>query len=162
MTTTDRIEKDIIIRAPQAHVWRALTDFREFGKWFRAELEQPFVPGQRVTGRTTYPGYEHIRFDVTVDRMEPETYFSYRWHPCCSDAKVDVSAEKQTFVEFHLEAVPGGTRLRVVESGFDALPPSRRSEAFRMNSNGWVEQLGNVTRHAESTSSTDATAGVRR
>lgn len=162
MSSTDRIEKEIVIRAPVAHVWKALTDHREFGKWFRAELERPFAPGQRVTGRTTYPGYEHVRFDVTVERMEPESYFSYRWHPCCIDTKVDVSGEKPTLVEFRLDAVPGGTRLRVVESGFDALPASRRSEAFRMNSNGWVEQLGNVTRHVESASSTDATAGVRR
>jgi len=150
MTTTDRIEKDIIIRAPQAHVWRALTDFREFGKWFRAELERPFSPGQRVTGRTTLPGYEHVRFDVTVDRMEPEAYFSYRWHPCCGGEKVDHADEPPTLVEFHLETVPGGTRLRVIESGFDALPAGRRDQAFRMNSAGWIEQLGNVSRHVTS------------
>lgn len=52
---TDRIEKEIVLRAPRARVWKALTDSREFGTWFRVALDGPFEAGKRITGRMTYP-----------------------------------------------------------------------------------------------------------
>ena len=78
---TDRIEKTIEIRAPVSRVWRALTDHREFGAWFRVRLDGPFVPGQVSRGQITYPGYEHIRWEAVVQKMEPERLFSFTWHP---------------------------------------------------------------------------------
>ena len=146
-STTDRIQKQILLRAPQPRVWRALTDFREFSEWFRVKLEGPFVPGQWTKGQITHPGYEHITMEVLVERMEAESLFSYRWHPYPMDPGVDYSVEPATLVEFRLEAVEGGTLLEVVESGFDLLPASRRDEAFRMNNNGWTGQLKNIERH---------------
>ena len=119
---TDRIEKEILLRAPKSRVWRALTDAEEFGAWFRVELEGPFVPGQRTKGRITYPGYEHLMMEVLVERMDPEELFSFRWHPYAVDPEVDYSSEPMTLVVFWLEEVPGGTRLKVVESGFDTHP----------------------------------------
>jgi len=144
---TDRIEKQILLRAPKSRVWRALTDAEEFGSWFRVKLEGRFVPGERTTGRITYPGYEHVTLEVRVERMEAETLFSFRWHPSAVDPKLNYASEPTTLVEFRLEAVVGGTRLTVLESGFDQLPAGRRDEAFRMNSGGWEEQLGNIERH---------------
>lgn len=144
---TDRIEKQILLRAPKARVWRALTDAGEFGAWFRVRLDGPFLPGGRTTGRITYPGYEHLTMDVKVERMDAETLFSFRWHPAAVDPKVDYAKEPTTLVEFRLEAVAEGTRLTVVESGFDRLPASRRDEAFRMNSGGWAMQMENIERH---------------
>ncbi len=146
-SSTDRIEKQILLRAPQPRVWRALTDAEEFGAWFRVKLEGPFVLGGRTRGKLTYPGYEHITMEVRVERMDAETRFSFRWHPYAVDPKVDYSDEPTTLVEFRLEAVDGGTRLTVVESGFDQLPPGRRDEAFRMNDGGWKQQLTNIERH---------------
>jgi uncharacterized protein YndB with AHSA1/START domain len=146
-TTTDRIEKQIRLRAPKSRVWRALTDAEEFGAWFRVKLEGPFVPGGRTKGKITYPGYEHITMEVWVERMEAETLFSYRWHPYAVDPKVDYSSEPTTLVEFQLKSEGGGTLLTVVESGFDQLPASRRDEAFRMNDGGWKQQLTNIERH---------------
>jgi uncharacterized protein YndB with AHSA1/START domain len=147
MTTTDRIEKKITLRAPLARVWRALTNAEEFGAWFRVKWEGPFALGARVKGRITYPGYEHLVADITIERMEPERLFSYRWHPAAVDAKVDYSDEPTTLVEFHLEPAKEGTLLTVVESGFDRIPVARRGEAFRMNDEGWTEQMKNIERH---------------
>lgn len=146
-TRTDRIEKQILLRAPPARVWRALTDAEQFGQWFRARLEGPFVAGGRTRGRITYPGYEHVVFEVAVERVQPEEFFSFRWHPCAVDMAVDYSKEPTTLVEFRLEAQPEGTRLTIVESGFDSLPPVRRDESFRSNSEGWTIQLGNIQQH---------------
>ena len=147
MTSTDRIEKTIQLRAPVSRVWRALTDAAEFGGWFRVKLEGAFVVGATVRGQITYPGYEHLRMEVLVERMDRERLFAFRWHPAAVDPGVDYSGEPTTLVEFRLEEVAGGTRLTVVESGFDRIPAARRAEAFRMNEGGWAEQLLNIERH---------------
>ena len=143
----DRIEKTIELKAPVSRVWRALTDHREFGAWFRVDLEGPFVPGQPSRGRLTYPGCEHLIWHATVVKMEPERLFSFTWHPYAIDPGKDYSAEQPTLVEFRLEATANGTLLRLTESGFAKLPPERRDEAFRMNDGGWSEQMKNLERH---------------
>lgn len=143
----DTIEKRIELKAPVPRVWRALTDFREFGQWFRVALEGPFVPGQVARGRITYPGYEHVRWEATVKDMQPERLFSFTWHPYAVDPKVDYSQETPTLVEFRLEKIPTGTRLVITESGFDGIPAQRRIEALRMNEGGWAEQTKNIEAH---------------
>lgn len=145
--STDRIEKSVVLRAPRSRVWRALSDAEEFGTWFGVKLEGDFTPGAHVRGRITHPGYEHVTMEVTVERVDPEHLFSYRWHPYAVEPDVDYSAEPTTLVEFRLEEVSGGTRLTVIESGFDRIPPSRRAQAFRMNEQGWAEQIKNIERH---------------
>ena len=147
MTTTDRIEKQVVLRATRARVWRALTDANEFGVWFRAKLEGPFVVGATTRGRIAHPGYEHLTMELAVERIEPQSLFSFRWHPYAADPKVDYSGETPTLVEFRLEEVAGGTRLSIVESGFDAIPAARREEAFRMNEGGWTQQTKNLADH---------------
>jgi uncharacterized protein YndB with AHSA1/START domain len=145
----DRIEKVVDLTAPVSRVWRALTDHQEFGTWFRVRLEGPFVPGQASRGHITYPGYEHLRWEAVVQAMEPERRFSFTWHPYAVDPKADYSGEPSTLVEFTLEPIPTGTRLRIVESGFDRLPAHRRDEAFRMNGRGWSAQAENIARHVD-------------
>jgi uncharacterized protein YndB with AHSA1/START domain len=147
MSNTDRIEKSIELKAPVSRVWKALTDHREFGAWFRVKLEGPFVPGEVSRGQITYPGYEHVRWEAIVQRMEPERLFSFTWHPYAIDPNEDYSGEPPTLVEFTLEPTAKGTLLRVVESGFDKIPKTRRSEAFRMNERGWSAQIENIARH---------------
>jgi uncharacterized protein YndB with AHSA1/START domain len=146
---SDRIEKTIELKAPVSRVWRALTDYQEFGKWFRVRLEGPFVPGQIARGQITYPGYEHVRWEAVVRKMDPERLFSFTWHPYAVDPTADYTGEPPTLVEFTLEKTATGTLLRVVESGFDTLPDKRRHEAFRMNEGGWSAQLGNIAQHVE-------------
>jgi uncharacterized protein YndB with AHSA1/START domain len=146
---TDRIERSVVIDASRERVWRALSDAEEFGTWFGADLAgQTFVPGGHARGRITYPGYEHVFFDVVIERVEPPDLLSFRWHPYAVDPALDYSAEPPTLVTFTLADAPGGrTLLKLVESGFDSIPPARRREAFRMNSQGWEGQMDNIVRH---------------
>jgi uncharacterized protein YndB with AHSA1/START domain len=145
---TNVIEKHIELKAPLSSVWRALTDHREFGEWFRVKLDGPFQPGKVVCGHITHPGYEHCRWEATVQKVEPERLFSFTWHPYAIDPAVDYSAEPATLVEFRLEPTKdGGTLLTLTESGFDGIPKDRRFEAFRMNDHGWTVQMTNIERH---------------
>jgi uncharacterized protein YndB with AHSA1/START domain len=148
MSSTDRIEKKVTLRAPRSRVWRAVTRAEEFGAWFRVKLDGDFVEGSTTHGKITYPGYEGLAFAAHVERIEPERYFAYRWHPYAIDTKVDYTSEPTTLVEFTLEdAGSDTTRLTIVESGFDKVPPGRRDEAFRSNQEGWAEQARNIERH---------------
>jgi len=143
----NRIEKQIGLKAPVSRVWRALTDFNEFGEWFRVKLEGPFVVGQVARGMITHPGYEHVRWEAVVVKMEPERLFSYTWHPYSVDPAIDYSKETPTLVEFRLEATAGGTLLTLTESGFENIPAERRDVALRMNEGGWTAQMKNIERH---------------
>jgi uncharacterized protein YndB with AHSA1/START domain len=140
-TTTDCIQKEILLRAPRKRVWRALTDSKEFGTWFQAVFTEPFRPGARLKGRITYPGYEHLVIDFVIEKMEPERLFSFRWHPNAVDPNADYSKEPTTLVELTLEEVEGGTRLKLVESGFEGIPIARRAEALKSNDGGWAAQM---------------------
>ncbi len=143
----DRIEKRIELKAPVARVWRALSDYREFGAWFGVKLTAPFVPGQPATGQITNPGYEHVTWRCVIQKIEPQSLLSFTWHPYAVDPAVDYSQETPTLVEFRLQAIPTGTPLVVTESGFDKVPSGRRAEAFRRNENGWAIQMRNIERH---------------
>ena len=145
--TTDRIEKQVLLKAPRARVWRALADAGEFGRWFGVELSGGFVPGARLTGRITHKGYEHYPFEMTVERIEPERLFSFRWHPNALDLAVDYSAEPTTLIEFKLQDAEGGTLLTLVESGFERLSPDRLESAYRGNEKGWAQQMEAIARY---------------
>jgi uncharacterized protein YndB with AHSA1/START domain len=147
----DFIEKEIELKAPVSRVWRALSDHHEFGQWFRVKIDRPFVVGEVSRGQIIYPGYEHLKWEATVQKMEPEKLFSFTWHPYAIDPAVDYTKEPTTLVEFRLQPTAAGTLLRVTESGFSKIPEGRRPEAFRMNSEGWTEQLENVARHVGQT-----------
>jgi len=140
----NRVEKRIELKAPVARVWRALTDYREFGEWFRVKLDGPFVAGEISRGHITHPGYEHVKWEAVVQKMEAERLFSFTWHPYAIDPKIDYSKEPPTLVEFRLEKTAGGTLLTVTESGFDKIPAGRREEALRKNEGGWAAQMKNV------------------
>lgn len=170
MSVSDRIEKQILLRAPVPRVWRALTDVEEFGAWFGVRLDEPFAPGRTVTGRFVVLPDEEVFEEYqraqglqpakvaiptgsivfcTVETMEPQRYFSFRWIPYSIDAECDPAQEPTTLVEFRLEAVAEGTRLTIVESGFERVPAHRRERAFRMNDGGWGAQIENVKRYVE-------------
>jgi uncharacterized protein YndB with AHSA1/START domain len=141
---TNSTEKQIGINAPISRVWRALTDHAEFGQWFGARLEGPFVPGKTTAGQITHPGFEHVQLAVTVRKMETERYFSFTWHPYAVDKSMDYSKEAPTLVEFRLAESKGGTLLTVTESGFDRITAGRQAEAFRMHDEGWAEQMKSI------------------
>src|SRR5688572_17728187 len=117
-TSTDRIERQVVIKAPRSRVWRALSNAEEFGEWFGVDLKgKAFAAGQRTQARITIPGFTHVTFDVVIERVEPERLFSWRWHPYPVDPAIDYEKEERTRVVFELKDVEGGTLLSVVESG---------------------------------------------
>ncbi len=146
--STDRIERSILLRAPRKRVWRALADSTEFGRWFGMKFDGPFAPGACMRGvivPTTVNAevakaqkeYEGLPFDITIEQMEPERLFSFRWHPFAVERGVDYSTEPTTLVTFSLEEVADGVMLTVTESGFDRIPLARRAKAFTANERGW-------------------------
>jgi uncharacterized protein YndB with AHSA1/START domain len=146
-SSTDRIEKQVRLRAPRARVWRALTDAHQFGQWFGVALNGAIAPGASLGGRITLKGYEHLHFEMLVEVVQAESRFSFRWHPFAIDPAVDYSNEPMTLVVFTLEDAADGVLLTVVESGFDKIPASRRIKAFEMNSQGWATQMRNIERY---------------
>ena len=146
----DTIERTIDLKVPVSRVWRALTDYKEFGSWFRVNLESPFEVGKSTIGQVTYPNYSHLRLKASVTAIEPETRFVFEWCPYNIDPDDADPNEPPTEVEFVLQAIDGGTRLTVTESGFNALDPARREEAWRTNSGGWDEQMKNIANYVQS------------
>ena len=147
-TSTDRIERKVLLKASRARVWRALSNAEEFGNWFGVNFKgKTFIAGKSVQGKITYPGYEHLVMEVLIERLEPERLLSWRWHPAAIDAAVDYSAEPTTLVVFELAEADGGVLLTVVESGLDKIPLARRATVLRLNTSGWDEQMRNIEKH---------------
>lgn len=169
-TSTDVIEKRVLLRAPVARVWRAIADAREFGQWFGVTLEGEMTPGSRLRG-SFGKGFSAEKIEAfqsrlglapskvrlpadgawfcTVERVEPPGYFSFRWVPFGIDAEADPEREATTLVEFRLAEAPGGCELTITESGFDRVPAHRRHRAFTMNSAGWSGQAESIRKHVE-------------
>jgi len=159
--TPDRIEKVILLRAPLRRVWRAVSDAKEFGTWFGVQFEGPFVAGQAMKGKIVptrvdpevaklQEPHEGTPFDWTVDRIEPESLISFRWHPFAIEKGHDYSTEPTTSVVFQLRAVEGGTLLTITESGFQAIPLERRAKAFAANQGGWEHQAKLIEKYLAS------------
>jgi uncharacterized protein YndB with AHSA1/START domain len=144
-TNVDKIEKVIELKAPVARVWRALTNADEFGEWFQVALDGPFEIGGTSTGKMTFPGYEHYPWVATVEKMDHESLFSFRWHDFDEKSGVDVLQQTTMLVEFRLESIPGGTRLLITESGFSSIPEPRRFEVLRENTEGWNIQAKSIS-----------------
>jgi len=147
----NEIRKEVVLKAPQRRVWKALSNADAFGAWFGVRFDGPFVAGQKITGKITptevdpevakmQKPYEGKAFEFVIDRIDPESLFSFRWHPFAIDEAVDYSAEEKTLVTFELSTVPEGTRLIITESGFDKIPAARRAQAFAANDGGWQHQ----------------------
>jgi uncharacterized protein YndB with AHSA1/START domain len=153
MSTTDRIEKHVTLKAPRDRVWAALTDSQRFGVWFGCQMDGPFVAGKPIKGTMTptqvddatakmQEPFRGMTIELTIDRIEPKDRFSFRWHPFAIEKDFDYSGETMTLVMFELSDAPGGhTELRITESGFDKLPASRRERAFSANEGGWRKQI---------------------
>jgi uncharacterized protein YndB with AHSA1/START domain len=160
--TSDRIEKQVLLHAPRSRVWRALTNAREFGTWFGVKFDGSFKPGLLIHGviaptavdaevaKMQQP-YQGLAFEITIDRMEPEKLFSFRWHPFSIEPGVDYSREPTTLVEFALSEVSNGTLLTLTESGFDQIPLERRAKAFTANDDGWTKQMTLIEKYLAQT-----------
>ena len=156
--STDRIEKQVVLRAPMDRVWRAISDSQEFGRWFGVRIDGPFVAGTSVTATITGTTVDEEVADLQrphagaratwqIVAVEPSRRLAYRWHPFAVDADVDYAVEPTTLVEFTVSPTLDGVLLSIVESGFDAIPAARRSAAFEANSGGWAKQVELVRKY---------------
>ena len=151
ISSTDRTHKQLLLNAPLARVWQAISDSRRFGEWFKVDLDGPFTPGAVVRGKILEPGWEHVPFEITIEQVAPERLLSFRWHPGAGPRDQVTSNEPTTLVVFELQPRDDGVLLTVDESGFDALSLERRAEAYRGNEEGWAEQVQRVARYVERT-----------
>ncbi len=150
---TDKIERVITLRAPRAKVWQALSNATSFGSWFGArDFDREFAAGVKATGKVTHAGYEHMDFVIDIQTFIPERELSWLWHPGSTDPTYDIANEPPTTVTFTLADDGSGTKVTVVETGFDALPPGRREQAFRGNEGGWDWQVGSITKYVDGAS----------
>ncbi len=151
IASSDRIEKQITLDAPRSRVWNAITDVKQFNAWFGVTLTSPFTAGAEVSGKISIRNYDHVTMTLWIETIEPERFFSFRWHPYAIDTTADYSSEPTTLVSFTLEDLDGGTRLTIVESGFDAIPEARRAKAFSSNTGGWNGQAENIRKFLTTT-----------
>jgi uncharacterized protein YndB with AHSA1/START domain len=149
--STDRIEKKIVLRAPQERVWRAISDAEQFGYWFGVAFDGAFTEGARLTGKIAptkvdpevaklQQPYAGTAFEFIVERIEPMRRIAFRWHPFALDPGIDFSQEPTTLIVFELEPIDGGIVLTISETGFERIPPERRAKAFTANDQGWEAQ----------------------
>jgi uncharacterized protein YndB with AHSA1/START domain len=147
----NRIEKKVLLHAPRERVWRAISDSRQFGRWFGVKFDGPFVSGGRLAGKIVPTSvdpevaklqkpYEGMAFECVVESVEPMKKFSFRWHPFAVETGVDYSKEPMTLVQFVLKDASEGILLTISESGFDQIPKARRAEAIAANEGGWAKQ----------------------
>src|SRR5690606_16339007 len=155
----DAIEKKILLRAPRSRVWRALTDAGQFGAWFGVRVRGSFRAGTVVQAMLVptevdpdvaeqQRPYTGITFPLFIERVEPESVFSFRWHPGV-DPVADANAPT-TLVQFTLADAEEGTLLTVRETGFDAIPLEHRAKAFTDNAQGWAIQLTLIEKYLAS------------
>jgi uncharacterized protein YndB with AHSA1/START domain len=143
----DTIERETVIDAPVERVWTLITDAEHIGRWFGdAGAEIDLRPGGAMVVRWADAGASRAR----VVAVEPHTRFSYRWAPFKDPAGDEPDEGNSTLVEFTLAPEGGGTRLRVVESGFASLATSdeKRAENHAGNTDGWRLELDELREYA--------------
>src|SRR6476659_299334 len=128
----DRIERSVELAHPPAKVWAALTTSDGLSAWFgdKADIELRAGGAAQMTFRSG------VTVDMRVERVEEPTVFAFTWQ--LPDLPED--DPRRTYVEFTLEAVGAGTRLRVVETGFAQLPDDSRDKTYTSHAEGWARE----------------------
>jgi uncharacterized protein YndB with AHSA1/START domain len=140
----DRIERELVLPAPLARVWAALTEPAGLSAWFGTRATVDLRPGGSLAFIWDEHGTERHRSRGEVETVEPPYRFVFRWQPFAGYETAPLSESPTTRVEFTLEEHPQGTLLRVVESGFASLPPELRGTSFERNTRGWQIELGEL------------------
>ncbi len=132
----DRIERSIELAHPPAKVWAALTTPEGLAAWFGDKATIDLRPG----GAAQMTFRSGVTVDMRLERIEEPEVFGFTWR--LPDLPED--DPRRTYVEFTLEAVGGGTRLRVVETGFAQLPDDSRRTTYESHAEGWASELGEL------------------
>jgi uncharacterized protein YndB with AHSA1/START domain len=142
----DSVEREILIEASPEIVWGVITEPEQIGRWFSDEADLEGRAGADGT-LTWKPGGRNGNHDAVVPirvvDADPFHRFSFRWsHPQGADPDETNSA----LVEFTLTEEAGGTRLRVLESGIDAVTHDEEGNArYREDhERGWERHLGEM------------------
>jgi uncharacterized protein YndB with AHSA1/START domain len=144
----EQIERETVIAAPVERVWTLLTQAEHLGRWFGdtgAEID--LRPG----GAFSLSWEQHGTVRGRVVDVEPNERFSYRWIVIGDREHGDPVEGNSTLVEFTLHAEGDGTRLRVVESGFDSLEAEAEKQTERVEDNrrGWGIKVADLREYAE-------------
>ena len=143
---SDRIQTSVLIAAPLQRVWDLVTSAEHVGRWFGdAGAEIDLRPG----GAMSLSWREHGTYHGRVEAVDPPHRFAWRWLSKIG-SQADPVPGNSTLTEFTLSAEGDGTRVAVVESGFDALdaPPTERTAALRSHTEGWDSELGELAAYA--------------
>ena len=144
----EQIERETVIAAPVERVWALLTEAEHLGRWFGdAGAELDLRPGGALS--LNWERYGTVRGRVVA--VEAPRRFSYRWSVLRESFDSEPVEGNSTLVEFTLQAEGDGTRLRVVESGFDTLfaDPAKQGERAEDNRKGWGSELDELREYAE-------------
>jgi uncharacterized protein YndB with AHSA1/START domain len=138
----DLIEREIVIEAPPGVVWSIVTEAEHLAGWFSDEAEIDLRPG----GRLLLTWHAHGTYEGRVETVDPQRTFAFRWQT----REGHFSKANSTLVTMTLAAEEGGTRLRVVESGFAALPwpAEARDRYLDENTQGWRTELNELRAYA--------------
>jgi uncharacterized protein YndB with AHSA1/START domain len=142
----DSIEREVVIDAPVDRVWELVTKAEHLGRWFGdAGADVDLRPGGAMELR-----WAEQAARGRIEAVEPPRLFAFRWAPFEDPGGVHPTDHNATRVEFSLTEEGSATRLRVVESGFDALATSeeRRRENHEGNTDGWRQELGELQEYA--------------
>ncbi len=138
----DAIEREVVIDAPPAVVWSIVTEAQHLASWFSDEAEIDLRSGGRIL--LTWRG--HGTYEGRVETVDPPRLFAFRWQT----REGDFSEGNSTLVVMTIEADGTGTRLRVIESGFAALPwpDDARARYSDENAKGWLAELDELRDYA--------------
>jgi len=141
--TMNRYEREEFLAAPLTRVWAAISEPAKLKEWF-AEPTYSMTPGGEGALRFKFEDGSEGTPPVQVVAVEPPNRFAFRWRSHSADPAKSVAEQANTLVEITLVEEADGTRIRVIESGFEALPDEVRDTALRENAQGWPEVIGNL------------------
>jgi uncharacterized protein YndB with AHSA1/START domain len=132
----DRIERTVELTHPPARVWAALTTSEGLSAWFGDRASIDLRPG----GAAQMTFASGTTVEMRVERVEEPAVFGFSWRL----PNLPEDDPRRTYVEFTLEPMSAGTRLRVVESGFAQLPDALRQKTYDSHAEGWASELGEL------------------
>lgn len=141
------VRRTINVAAPVEKVWAAITEADHLAKWFpqRAELDEVAVG---AVGEFEFDGYG--TFPVQIEELDPPRMIAYRWGNDDAAPVVPLDPARSTVFRFTLESINTGTRLTLVESGFDTLTDPAAS--MKGNRGGWDSELDELVAYLEGVS----------
>ena len=139
----DTIQRELVLRAPKERVFQAIADPKLIVNWFPDKVEGTLKKGER----SVFDFTDYGKVAIHVVASDPHDYFAYRWVPSVGASEDDPLKQPNTLVEFRLEAIPEGTKLKLTESGFASLPKDVIEKSLSDNNEGWDTMLARLEKY---------------